>query len=438
MPRKRQTGDGALYQVKDRNLWKFVIDLDPWPDGRRRQLTVTSRTAQGARDKMAVKRKEIEEFGSPLDRTATVRDWSERWLRDFKRPKLKPNSLAAYESVTRTWIVPTIGSKVVASLKPSDVLLVHKAIGSAGLSSSTARKAYDVMSGMLEDARREGLCARNVAADVDAPAMAVSDRGALSTEDALHILRAAAGLVDGTKWWTALLGGLRQSERSGALVSSLNLDAAMLTVEWALEEIASEHGCGEQVAGAWPCGKSRGGSCTDRKYKMPDGFEYRHLYGRLFLVRPKSGKTRQVPLIAPLVEALRRYIDATADWPNPHGLLWRHPDGTPILPSEDEQAWRDLLHSVGIITAEQTKPPKFREAGTPDIPTTHWARHTTATVLMNLGVDAKIIGEIVGHGSESVTRGYQHVSTPAAIEAMDRLGAHFADGLSEIVAPLRG
>lgn len=435
MPRKRQTGDGALYQDKRRNLWKAVIDLDPWPDGRRHQLTATSRTAQGARDKIAAKRKEIAEFGAPLDRTATVREWADVWLTTVCRPKLKPNALAAYESVTRSWIVPTIGNKVVASLKPSDIRLVHKAIADAKLSSSTARKAYNIMSGMFEAARKDGLSARNVVADVDAPPMAVSDRGALTTDQALSILQVSAGLVDGTKWWTALLGGLRQSERSGALLSSLNLDTEMLTVEWALEEIASEHGCGESVDGKWPCGKTRGGSCSHREFKMPDGFEYKHLSGRLFLVRPKSGKARQVPLVPALAEALRRYVIATAEWPNPYNLIWRHPDGSPILPREDEQAWRDILHAAEIITAEQTKTPKERKEGTPDVPTSHWARHTTATVLMELGVDAKIIGEIVGHGDVKVTRGYQHVSTPAAIEAMGRLGAHFAAGLT---APVRG
>jgi site-specific recombinase XerD len=48
---------------------------------------------------------------------------------------------------------------------------------------------------------------------------------------------------------------------------------------------------------------------------------------------------------------------------------------------------------------------------------------------MELGVDARIIGEIVGHASEEITRHYQHVSTSAAREAMDRLGAHFAMAL---------
>jgi site-specific recombinase XerD len=72
-----------------------------------------------------------------------------------------------------------------------------------------------------------------------------------------------------------------------------------------------------------------------------------------------------------------------------------------------------------VIAGEHLSP------GSP-VPTTHWARHTTATVLMELGVDAKIIGEIVGHQSEAVPRRYQHVPSAAARDGMDKLGSHFA------------
>ncbi|MBT1632367.1 tyrosine-type recombinase/integrase [Curtobacterium flaccumfaciens] len=82
---------------------------------------------------------------------------------------------------------------------------------------------------------------------------------------------------------------------------------------------------------------------------------------------------------------------------------------------------RDILFEAGIITQEQCGPGS-------DVPSTRWARHTTATVLMELGVDAKFIGEIVGHQSEAVTRRYHHVSSAAARDAMDKLGSHSVPG----------
>lgn len=44
---------------------------------------------------------------------------------------------------------------------------------------------------------------------------------------------------------------------------------------------------------------------------------------------------------------------------------------------------------------------------------------------MELGVDVKIMGEIVGYQSDTVTRRYRPVSSAAARETMDKIGSHF-------------
>ncbi|WP_169725703.1 tyrosine-type recombinase/integrase [Leifsonia xyli] len=254
--------------------------------------------------------------------------------------------------------------------------------------------------GMLSAAKADGLVTRNVVDDVKPPeVIAKNPRGSLSTEQALAVLAASAN-VEGTRWWVAVLDGIRQSERLGALIEGLDLDAGTLRVDWQLEELRSEHGCEPLADGRWSCLTKRGSSCPQRRFKVKPSLEYIHLYGRLALIRPKSGKSRTVPLIPPVVAVLREYLEATKDRPNPYGLLWRHEDGRPYLPHEDQQLWRDLLFRAGVISQEQTKPPKDRAPGTPGIPTTHWARHTTATALMELGIDAKIVGEIVGHVDE--------------------------------------
>lgn len=418
MPRKRSSGDGALYQDKKRKLWKGVIDDGYWPDGRRRQRTVTSRTKTGARDKLDALKQEIEDHGAPLDKTTTVAKWANTWLDTVCRPNMKPNGLAAYESVTRTWIIPTIGQKTVASLKPSDIRLVHRAILDKGRSTATAVKAHNILSGMLEAARREKLAPRNVVADVDPPKVKANSRDAIPAEMALRVFATAMSDPDGSRWLVSMLYGLRQGERLGMLIESVDFKNEKLGIEWALDEVPFLHGCGEQTDTGWPCGKKRGGSCANRRLKVPDGLDYRQIQGRLCLLPPKSGKPRYPTLLPEVAAILRRQIAATADLPNPHGLVWRHEDGSPYLPAEDQAAWRDLLHRAGAITDAQLIP------GT-DGPTTHWARHTAVTVLMELGVDAKIIGEIVGHVSEKTTRGYQHVSSPAARDAMERIGRHF-------------
>lgn len=429
MPKKRDHGQGALYFVKSEGLYRGVVDVGFWPDGRRRQKTVRSKTKRGAQKKLDEIQDEIDKYGAPLDRAMTVESWANHWLETVCRPKMKPKPYSAYRSNVNVWVVPLIGKKRIAQVKPSDLRTIYKAITDAGRSSTTALKIHNLMSAMLESARLDGIVGRNVARDVVPPKAAVSTRGALATDDALAVLRTAARHVDGTRWWVALLAGMRQGERLGATIDSIDFVNLRFTVQWSLTEATFEHRCGELAGGKWPCGKQRAGSCPDRRLIVADGLEYRQLDGRLCLVRPKSDKVRTFPLIPQLAEALKRYLTATADVPNPHGLIWRNADGSPMTATQDNDAWRMLLLEAGLIDAEQAKAPKDRAVGTAEPPTTHWARHTTATVLMELGVDAKIIGEIVGHATTQVTQRYQHVSSDAAKAAMEAIGTHFQAAL---------
>lgn len=96
-----------------------------------------------------------------------------------------------------------------------------------------------MLSLVLESARVEGIAARNVCEDVNAPVQGELNRDALSTEAAMSVLKVAAEHDDGTRWWIALLSGPRQGERIGAHLDSLDLDSDQSTigVEWALSEV---------------------------------------------------------------------------------------------------------------------------------------------------------------------------------------------------------
>lgn len=426
MPKKRSPGDGGLYKLKSRDLWRGVIDVGFDADGKRIQKYVHAKSQAEARAKLKTMRDEIEQHGAPIDKRVTVAQYSELWLEQVCKPSLKPNTTSRYRSLLQNWVIPQLGRKSLSAVQPSDVRSVYQAIAKAGRSSSTALKVHNIMSGMFEQARLDGAASKNVIKDVRPPKEAVSNRDAFSTEDAIRLLQVASSHYDGTRWWAALLAGIRQGERSGATLDSVNFEAMTFTVQWSLSEVTFEHGCGGE------CSATRGGLCPDRRLMIPDGMLFRQLDGRLCLLPPKSGKPRTFPMIPEFAEALRRYLDATADIPNPHGLIWRNLDGSPITAGQDADAWRELLFETGLITEEQAKRPKDREPGTPEIPTGHWARHTTATLLGELGVPEFVIGEIVGHVSARTTGRYQHASSESARRAMESLGAHLADGLKAI------
>ena len=83
-------------------------------------------------------------------------------------------------------------------------------------------------------------------------------------------------------------------------------------------------------------------------------------------------------------------------------------DGSPLLPRSVSQAWRRLV----------------RQAGFPGI-RLHDARHTHATLMLEQGVNWKIISERLGHGSVAMTLDlYAHASPglqKSAAEGFDKV-----------------
>lgn len=399
MPRKRQTGEGGLYFDEKRGLWIGVIDNGFKPNGKRNQIRRTAKSQSVAREKLEKLKAEIAAHGSPLG-NQTVAGWGAFWLEGFKTRK--PQTYRTYTSILNTWVFPAIGKRNVKDVRPSDLQRIYEQIRKAGRSPSTALKTHNVMSSMFEAARLERIVSFNVAGDTRPPKAAKSTRDTLSPDETLRALEAATSHPDGTKWQVSLYGGIRQGERLGATIDSVDLERSTFTVQWNLVEGNYEHGC------SGTCGKRAAGWCPDKQLIIPDGMEYRLLGGRFMLVPPKSGESRTFPLPASLRDRLERRVAELGLQPNPHGLLWPKEDGQPIDGRQDQAEWKALLIEAGIDKPKAT---------------THWARHTAISDMAAAGVPDRTTGEIVGHKSPGVTGRYQHPSSKDALEAMGKLEA---------------
>ncbi|WP_161580466.1 tyrosine-type recombinase/integrase [Subtercola vilae] len=366
-------------------------------DGRRKQRRVSSRSQSVARDKLDTLKTEIKIHGSPLG-NQTVAEWGAFWLETICKPKLKPQPYRTYRAILATWVIPAIGKKKVKEVRPSDLQRIYAKIKTAG-HTATASKTHTVLSSMFESARLEKLVGDNVAKSVRAPKPLKKARDTLAPEETMRILN-AANTSAGTKWLVSLYAGIRQGERLGATIDSVDFGTGLFTVLWGLSEANYEHGCDGT------CSAKAAGHCPKKQLVTPDDMEYRVLKGRLMLLPPKSGESRTFPLPVSLLALLRSQILELDNQPNPHGLLWPAKDGSPITSGVDQAEWKALLIQAGVDRPTAT---------------THWARHTAISDLTASGVPERVIGEIVGHKSPGVTGRYQHVSSRDAADAMGKL-----------------
>jgi integrase len=396
MPTKRrQKGTGGLYQRAD-GMWTGSVDLGFGANGKRRRKVVYSKNQKTAARKLAEARKAVEQTGDIPTATQTVEAWCTYWLEKVAAPRVRPRTLTTYRGHVGQYIVPAIGRVRLDKLGPQHVRQVHTYLAEKGLSSTTAQHAHVTLVKCLTDAVREGLLPRNPAALVDAPRRAVSDRTALTAEQGIQLLLSVDSRNDPmtSRWAMALLTGQRQGECLGLEADRVFPDR--IDVSWQLQRLPYTHGC------KTPCGRKRGGNCPDRRLVVPAGFEYRDSNRPgLYLTRPKSkAGWRIIPLVDPLKTILERHLAGRTT-----GLVWTD-DGKPVDPKDDNQAWHAALEAAGL----------------PSVPL-HAARHTTATLLLEAGVDAHVVAQILGQSSVVVARGYQHVSLALATDAMKALGA---------------
>lgn len=401
MARRRQYGTGSIRQRKD-GKWVGTLEAGFTARGTRRRVSVVAPTQAKAKQRLKEKQDAMVREGAPAQTSgrATVKTWADTWL-PIHAARVRPKTYGTDAGAVAKWIIPTIGRKRLEGLTPGDVRAVHVAIRNAGRSSTTARQAHWVLRKMLNDALLEGHRVPPNVLLVEAPAAAVHDRTAIPTDQAKAILAQAVEGGNGARWVMALLQGMRQAEVLGLTWDAVDLEAGTLDVSWQLQTV--------------PYRDKRNRAAG---FRVPDGYDAQHLVHGYHLTRPKTARgQRIIPLVPWAVTALRQWRDG--GWtPNEWGLLWTGIDTRwgddrirPQRATADRKEWAALQQRAGVR----------HESGR--LYTLHEARHTTATLLMELGVDARVIEAIMGHSSIVTTRGYQHVSQALARQAMEDMAS---------------
>lgn len=428
--RKRAPGDGSLYKIRGGKLWRGVVDQGISPiTGKRVQRVVHAKTQAACRDKLEALQKEIKAHGVPLAKRVTLDAFAQRWLNEKVLKTLGVKTFDGYRSCMNNHMIPKVGAHMpMNQITASHVQSVVDAIFEKGLSLSLAKQAHTAMGLMFDYAIAERIVDRNPVRDVAKPGKVAStapepvERVALEDVQAVAVLRAASALPGsaGSRWWMKMLTGMRQAEILGARLDDLDLDARTYRVRWQIADIPRIHGCNPDEKGITRepvCGKKQGAACSDPIWRVPNGFVREQIKGAKHFIRPKSSAgLRTIPLPVVLAEPIRRWLDATAAWPNPHGLIWRNPDGSPIARRVDDEQWRALLVAAKIIAPEQNVPGGTELTG-------HVARHTAVTILSGLGVDKKTRMAITGHASEAAHDNYDHARETATQAAVEKLAA---------------
>jgi integrase len=351
---KRGNGEGSIYQRRD-GWWSAAYTKD----GKRKQLYAKTRTEVAARLTAALRARDT---GEPMPvAKGTVADFVPTWLDVARVGRRRKRTVRGYERIARIHIIPRLGRVPLAKLSHEQLERLY-AMKLETLSQTTVHHIHAAIHRMLEVALRKGLVARNVADQVDAPALKPKEITTLTEEELQRFIAQIAGDRLEALYLTTLTTGMRLSE--------------LLGLRWRDVDLAK------------------------REIRLRTTLERDH--GAIDFVEAKTkGSRRRLDLVGITVAALRAHRVAQAkerlaagpDW-NDRDLVFTNELGGPVA----DQTFRRGFHR------------HLAAAGCPEI-RIHDGRHTCFTILLGRGVHPKIVSEMAGHSRISTTMDlYSHVT----------------------------
>jgi integrase len=392
----RANGEGTIYQRKD-GRWEaagYVLA----DDGTRKRVRVYGTTRKNAADKIAEKIADSNRGLPVATADSTLGDYLTYWLGSVAVHRLRENTHTRYAACVRLHIIPGLGTKKIARLTAKDVRTFLDRLRTTcqgctqgldtewkrccvvgdccqkGLSPSTVAYVHSVLKSALEHAVREDELSRNVARNVKTTAPRPRRFRPLTAAEARQFLDAARADRFHALYELALRTGLRKGELLGLRWEDIDLNAGTASIRRSLQ-------------------RTRTGGLTHLPTKTRAS-ERRIAVPTECLHSLKEHKGRQDE---------ERAMAGPA-WTD-SGLVFTTPTGRPVDPANLTRRFRNCLGQAGLRRI------RF-----------HDLRHSTATLLLEQGVDLVVIKELLGHAHIGVTAGvYAHVRLRLQRQAIDTL-----------------
>jgi integrase len=371
MPGKRGNSEGSIRKRAD-GRWEARVMM---PDGKRKSFY--GETRQEVARLLTQALRDREQGVTALNDRQTVAQYLTFWLEQVKH-QIDGSSYIRYEVEVRLRLIPEFGKVLLSKLTAQQVQAVYARMLDEGMSAGGVRYMHMVLHRALDAALRLGLVYRNVTEMVNIPRLLRREIAPLTSEQVHTFLEAAGGHRLEALFVLALATGMRRGELLALTWADVDLESAQLQVRSALQQ-------------------------------TPEG---------LIIAQPKTKRSRRTIALAPtVVEALRRHREAQEEERKRVG-----------------EAWTDLGLAFPNTVGRCFEPrsmvyryfkPLVRVAGLPGTTRFHDLRHTAATLLLMAGVNVKVVSEMLGHASITITLDiYGHV-----LPHMQEQAAQIMEGL---------
>jgi integrase len=383
---RRGHNEGSIYRRTD-GYWVGCLQLGyDTGSGKRQRKYFYGATRREVQERLA---KALADHRKglllPDDRLTLEQYLTTIWLPSVEA-SLRPRAYEAYELNVRR-LVPHLGRVRLAKLTPAAILrcyaelLAEPGMKGRPLSARSVRSAHTVLHNALHHAVKWELIPRNPTDAVSAPRPARREMKTLSAEQARTLFAASSDNQFHALWLLFATTGLRMGEATALRWRDMDLERGAAKIQRALQ---------------------------------------RHRGVGLVFVEPKTELSRRTVYLPPItvsalaVHQLRQAAERTQA--HEHRARWADEDlvfcttvGTPLDPARVREAFHQALERAGL--------PDLRP---------HDLRHTAATLLLELGVNPKIVQDLLGHSTITLTLNtYSHVNPALSASVAARMNELF-------------
>lgn len=327
-----------------------------------------------------------------IEEVMTLSQFFNEWVEKYANENLSPDTRQNYINIINTRILPNYGHMKLADIKPMHIVNFVNDLKKNGkrldgkegsLSASSITNCYRAFNNLLSRATEWKLIKENPAKSVKTPKIKSKKSDVYSKEELLILLK---HLEEKPFHWKVLIllalsTGAREGEIAALEWKHIDFEKGTVYIEQSLTEVVGE---GVKLK------STKNDRC--RIVSIPS-------FLLVHLKKLKVHRTHEKLLVGDMRE-----------WPD-HFFIFANEFGKPIRPDSISQWWSRF-----------TKKHKLKKIRFHDL------RHTSATLLINEGVHAKVISERLGHADISTTMNiYGHVLAEADQTAASHFDSFFGE-----------
>lgn len=300
----------------------------------------------------------------------TLDQWYEKWIRVYKEPVVKKNTLRGYKYLYQEYIKEELGDKPISNINKLMIVELFNKLGEK-FRKRTVLNCYSLIAGIFKSAVENDLCNKNPVNGIKPFGLEKKEIVTLSRKDQRDFFNEAKGSIYYNSFVVAVNTGLRSGELRALTLDDIDFENNLIHVNKTLTYFA--------------------------KSTLDDEFG-------INVSTPKTKTSiRTIPMNEACKKAIQDQIIQNKHLP-PAGysikdlgeLLFTTRKNTPILPRTYGSAIHSVIKKVNKVRMyyNQESMPLFNS---------HTFRHTFATRCFEAGLPPKTIQNILGHTTLEIT-----------------------------------